>query len=77
MRPIRTKDTTMVLGAPKDWDADRLGPCEGLPIAVGDGFMCSFWKPTRRERLAILFGRSIRLGVSGVSHPPVWLDTEN
>lgn len=77
MKPIRTRATTRTLGAPSGWDKDRLGPCQGLPVAQGDGFLCSYWRPSWRERLLILLGRPIRLSVAGEStQPPVMLDTE-
>lgn len=76
MRPIKTKATTRVLGAPVGWNEELHGPCEGLPVAYGDGFIASYWTPSWRERLAILMGRPIRLSVAGVTQPPVMLDTE-
>ena len=77
MKPVKTAATNQVLGAPGDWDEDRLGACLGLPVAYGDGFIASYWRPTWRERLAILVGRPIRLAVAGFGHPPVMLDVLN
>lgn len=76
MKPIKTATTTTVLGAPRDWDEERLGECVGLPVAYGDGCISSYWSPTWRERLAILMGRPVRLTVAGLGHPPVMLDVE-
>jgi len=67
MTPIRTVHTTRVLGAPAGWDADRSGPCAGLPVIDSDGL-------TLRERLAVLFGTPVRLCVASDGHPPVALD---
>ncbi len=76
MRAHHTPKTTVVLGEPADWDEDADGVCEGLPIMETDfGVMYSWWKPTWRDRLAMIFGRSLRLGVFGRAHPPVSLDT--
>ncbi len=76
MKPVPTSNTTTVLGAPRDWDASRYGPCEGLPVTKSDGVFYSWWKPSLRERLALLFGCNVRLCLTGVSHPPVILDTQ-
>lgn len=77
MKPIKTPRTNMVLGAPKEWNELRHGPCIGLPvIATEDPYFYSYWSVTWRERLAVLFGRPIRLCVVGASHPPVSIDTD-
>jgi hypothetical protein len=80
MKPIKNEHTTIVLGAPQGWNADALGPCEGLPVVVereGNHLLFfSYWRGTWRERLAVLFGRPVRLCVTGNAHPPVHLDTE-
>jgi hypothetical protein len=70
-----TSSTTAILGAPHDWDETANGTCEGLPITQSDfGVMFSYWRPTWRERFALIFGRSLRLGIFGRGHPPVSLD---
>jgi hypothetical protein len=83
MTPIKTAATNLTLFAPKNWDEERDGPCAALPIVVGAGDpagvdLFSWWQPTWSDRLAILFGRPIRLCVHAAStaHPPVMLDTE-
>lgn len=43
---------------------------------VGDT-MFSYWRPSFVERLRILFGGHVRLGVFGNAHPPVSIDTCN
>lgn len=75
MNPIRTATTNATLGEPRDWDSGQQGTCEGLPIAVTRNTMFSYWRPSIAERIAIAFGRPIRLGVFGNSHPPVSIDT--
>jgi hypothetical protein len=76
MKPIKNKYTTTTLGAPKDWDESKYGPCIGLPVACcDDNYNYSYWSLTWRERLSVLFGRPIRLCVLGWPHPPVMLDT--
>jgi len=76
MKPIRKQHTTRILGAPKGWDAATQGECSELPITDSDGHMFSYWQPSWKDRVRILFGRTIRLVVIGYSHPPVALDTE-
>jgi hypothetical protein len=76
MKPTSNELTTLTLGAPKNWDAEKNGPCGGLPVCKQDGEFYSYWVTTWRERLAILFGRPVRLCVVGAGHPPVHLDTE-
>lgn len=75
MEPIRTETTTRVLGQPADWDEARFGPCSGLPVTDSDGLIYSYWRPTWRERLAVLRGRPVRLCVAGLAHPAVAVDT--
>ncbi len=76
MQPVRHKNTNAILGSPPGWNETRHGPCIGLPvIQTEDPYYYSFWKTTWRERLAILFGRPVRLCVVGEAHPPVALDT--
>jgi hypothetical protein len=76
MEPVRTKNTTRVLGAPRGWDEEKNGTCGGLPITDGAGVMFSEWRPSWRERLRIAFGGRVRLAVFGGGHPPVAVDTE-
>lgn len=80
MKPIETPHTNLTLGAPQGWNASAHGPCNGLPVLRQDedDLRCfySYWQATWRERLAILFGRTVRLCVVGQAHPPVHIDTE-
>ena len=78
MKPIHTDATTVVLGAPANWNAEIDGPCHGLPIVrtEDDPLQYSYWSTTWRQRLSILFGKPIRLCVFGAGHPPVHLDTK-
>ncbi len=76
MSPVKTAFTTNELGRPADWNDQEHGPCESLPVAWVHGVFYSSWRPTWKERLAILFGRQVRLSLVGSAHPPVMLDTE-
>jgi hypothetical protein len=78
MIPGRIAGATRVLGAPKDWNEERDGPCAGLPIldlpaALGGNFMFSAWLPTPDELAAIAAGASIIVGIAGFSHPVISL----
>lgn len=77
MKAHRTATTSAVLGEPADWNEEVDGVCEGLPITQSGSAMFSYWRPGWRERLALIFGRSLRLGVFGRGHPPVSLDTHH
>ncbi len=78
MRPVDFPGVTNVLGKPADWDEKMYGSCGGLPVRFNqtDGIFASCWKPTFRQRLAVLFGRPIWLHVVSRAHPPVMLSVE-
>jgi hypothetical protein len=62
-------------GAPHDWDAEAQGKCYGLPVrdVVCDGtpYMISAWEPSPAEMKALLAGETIKLWISGTTHPVV------
>lgn len=75
MRPIKNSLTTFVLGAPTNWDEARHGICKPLYVAYDDDSrFYSYWKPTWRERIRVLYGFPVRLCVHSNGHPPVALD---
>ena len=59
MKSASFKSMTRVLGAPNGWDAEKHGPCNGLPVAVINNVCASCWELTWRERLKILFGHRV------------------
>lgn len=80
MKPIKTRHTNRILGAPDGWNVLKYSPCVGLPLiqtktGPGDSEVQyhSHWKTSWRERLLILLGRPITLGINGSVHPPVSL----
>ena len=77
MKGIPFPEQDVVLGAPVDWDEEKNGPCDGLPVqrVLTEGLpaMRSVWAFTPEERAAIARGANIELGVIGTVHPPVWL----
>lgn len=74
MKPIQFKQSTKVLQKPSVMSDDE---CASLPV-WSDGNQCvSCWKPTFKERLNILFGGKVWLGVlSGKTQPPVFVSGE-
>lgn len=76
MNPIKHPWTNQELGKPANWDEKRFGACQSLPVVRGDGVFYSYWKASFKERIAILFGGTIRLCLTSNTHPPVMLDTE-
>lgn len=74
MKPVLFEGHDVVLGAPSDWDAERDGPCSGLPVKRDKGRCISCWEPSSEERAAIAAGANIYLSVfSGRTQPPVGL----
>lgn len=68
---IRTQYVNATLGKPTNWD-ESLGHCRNLPVCVTDDpIVYSWWRLSWRERLAVLFGKPIRLSVVGRTHAPV------
>lgn len=71
MKPTDFKQSTKVLQRPSTMAESE---CQSLPVWC-DGKQCvSAWKPSIRERLNILFGGNVWLGVmSGKTQPPVFV----
>lgn len=70
MQILKPENST-VLGKPKDWDEEKNGPCEGLPVVILEDGMYSLWKPDEQEIDALRAGGSICLKVGSHAHPPV------
>lgn len=75
MRPISFPQQTVELQKPASMTAEE---CGGLPV-FRDGTHCiSCWRPSWRERLALLLGRPVWLWVwMGNTQPPVALTVES
>lgn len=75
MKPIDFKQSTKVLQRPSTMTDNE---CASLHV-WSDGEQCvSCWKPTLKERLNILFGGKVWLGVlSGKTQPPVFVSGTN
>ena len=74
MKPINFKQSTKVLQKPGTLSDSE---CGTLPVWC-DGKQCvSCWKPSIKERINILFGCKVWLGVmSGKTQPPVFVAGE-
>lgn len=74
MKPINFKQSTKVLQKPGTLSDSE---CGTLPVWC-DGKQCvSCWKPSFKERINILFGGKVWLGVmSGKTQPPVFVAGE-
>ena len=83
MLPQRIQGATRVLGAPRDWDDAKHGPCMGLPVLdlpsenQGPPRMVSAWEPTPEEMAAIAAGGPVLLFITGHSHPVVSLGVQD
>ena len=74
MKPIDFEQSTKVLQKPGTLSDSQ---CSALPVWC-DGKQCvSCWKPSIKERIKILFGGNVWLGVmSGKTQPPVFVTGE-
>lgn len=74
MKPIDFPQSTKVLQKPSTMSDNE---CSSLHV-WNDGKQCvSCWKPTFKERMNILFGGKVWLGVlSGTTQPPVFVSGE-
>lgn len=75
MKPIDFKQSTKVLQRSADMTDDE---CSSLHV-WSDGAQCvSCWKPSLSERISLVFGGQVWLGVaSGSTQPPVFLSGKN
>jgi hypothetical protein len=78
MRAIDFGGVTNHLGRPVDWDENKNGHCDSLPVMRtpwhGIPSFISIWKPSIAELNHLLKGGHVRLLVVGETHPPVSLD---
>ncbi len=71
MKPTNFKQSTKVLQRPSTMAESE---CQSLPVWSDSKQCVSAWKPSPRERLNILFGGNVWLGVmSGNTQPPVFI----
>jgi hypothetical protein len=81
MNIVDTTLTTNHLGAPADWNHERDGSCETLPVVrskIGDFIShSSFWLPSSEELERLKAGEPICLTIYGNSHPVVAVHMEH
>lgn len=74
MKPIKFPQANRVLQRPANMSENE---CEPLHVWSSDQQCISCWKPSVKERLNILFGGKVWLGVlSGGTQPPVYVVSE-
>ena len=77
MQPMDTAYTTRVFAPPANWDESKHGKC--VPLAVidtqQDGLptIGSCWRLSWRERLLVLMGHPVYLGMHTTALPPLTL----
>lgn len=76
MRPGPIEGSNATCGAPKNWDAEKDGPCGALEVRVATpNLYQSAWYPSPDEIKALIQGAYVVLTVVG-GQPPVRLDVE-
>ena len=76
MTPTSTDSTNLVLKKPSEWEEEKHGECNTLPVSHYEGVYYSYWRPSFKEWLRIVFGGHIRVCICSEFHPPIALDTE-
>lgn len=80
MDHVDFKGRNVMMGAPRDWDPAKHGPCGALPVrravAQDMAVMESYWKPTETDLANLLAGHGVKLSIFGAVHPPVMLSVE-
>ena len=72
MKPIKFGKLYSVVA--KGYEHERVGTIVDLDIHVGDdGALYSSWKPSWQERLMVLIGKPIVVGVLAKQQPPITL----
>lgn len=75
MKPQNFNQANQFLGAPENWDEEKFGKCEVLPVCYMNGRSVSMWKPTARELQILNEGGVVVLHVVGWQ-VPVWIDAQ-
>lgn len=75
MELIKLPGMNRELGAPRDWDEAKHGPCDLLPVFAevkeGSMYLTSAWKPDDVELDALVRGQAVALTIVGAVHPPI------
>lgn len=70
MNPTHIPGANRVLVAPRDWDAERNGPCEALPVIDSGEFFQSAWIPDPLEVECMRAGAPCVVTIWGRGLPP-------
>lgn len=78
MRPTQHPSNNDVLRAPPGVSIEECTPLAITRVQYADGLpgVWSYWRPTDEERAAIASGALVRLGVLGMTHPPMHLGVD-
>jgi len=72
MKPIRFKEVTKDLLKPENYNEDKHGKCDSLPVFSDNDECISLWKLTIWEKIKVLiFGKIWLRVLSGTTQPPV------
>lgn len=77
MIPTKFPGVTGYLGAPPNWDGEKLGDCDPLPYMRDEGFFVSMWVPDSEELARLNAGHGVVLHVAGNVHPVVAVGVSN
>jgi hypothetical protein len=70
MNPTHIPGANRVLTAPRDWDAERNGPCDPLPVIDTGEFFQSAWIPDPVEIDCMQAGAPVIVTIWGRALPP-------
>ncbi len=76
MKALSLAAETHSLGAPANWDEEKMGTCDSLSVIVRDGVTYSAWRPSEEELALLNDGGVVVLTVASEGHPPVMLDVQ-
>jgi hypothetical protein len=78
MVPVKFPGSTTEFRRPNGMTEEQCASLPALKSYDEEGFpvIVSCFKPSFKERLQLLFGGSVWLGILGNSQPPVWIVTE-
>jgi len=74
MQPINFDQANRVFTKPASMSDDE---CNPLSVFSDGTHLISCWRPSLKERLAVLFRRKVWLWIFGQSQPPVALGTKS
>jgi hypothetical protein len=70
MNPTKIPGANRILNPPRDWDHERNGPCDPLPVLDSGEFFQSAWVPDSQELACLNAGAPVVLTIWGRNLPP-------